>query len=78
MQIQTTFVKRHLCGEFDEKSIPTLGVEVHPLRLMTVSEFSNPERKQMLKYFRDLVPLCLMYGIVVGNNNTEAFLMDII
>ncbi|RSH86535.1 GTP-binding nuclear protein gsp1/Ran [Apiotrichum porosum] len=27
----TTFVKRHLTGEFEKKYIATLGVEVHPL-----------------------------------------------
>ena len=29
--IQTTFVKRHLTGEFEKKYVATLGVEVHPL-----------------------------------------------
>jgi len=28
---KTTFVKRHLTGEFEKKYIATLGVEVHPL-----------------------------------------------
>lgn len=28
---KTTFVKRHLTGEFDKKYVATLGVEVHPL-----------------------------------------------
>merc|ERR1712070_198629 len=31
----TTLVKRHLTGEFEKKYIPTLGVEVHPLRFTT-------------------------------------------
>jgi hypothetical protein len=35
---QTTFVKRHLTGEFEKKYIATLGVEVHPLGFTTVSE----------------------------------------
>lgn len=34
--IQTTFVKRHLTGEFEKKYIATLGVEVHPLAFTTV------------------------------------------
>lgn len=34
---QTTFVKRHLTGEFEKKYIATLGVEVHPLGFTTVS-----------------------------------------
>ncbi|XP_038056906.1 GTP-binding nuclear protein Ran-like [Patiria miniata] len=32
---KTTFVKRHLSGEFEKKYVATLGVEVHPLRFMT-------------------------------------------
>ncbi|CAI9088368.1 OLC1v1022676C1 [Oldenlandia corymbosa var. corymbosa] len=28
---KTTFVKRHINGEFEKKYIPTIGVEVHPL-----------------------------------------------
>ncbi|KAK7720595.1 GTP-binding nuclear protein gsp1/Ran [Botryosphaeria dothidea] len=33
--LQTTFVKRHLTGEFEKKYIATLGVEVHPLGFTT-------------------------------------------
>lgn len=36
---QTTFVKRHLTGEFEKKYIATLGVDVHPLGFTTVSAF---------------------------------------
>ncbi|KAG8954621.1 GTP-binding nuclear protein gsp1/Ran [Tulasnella sp. 424] len=32
---KTTFVKRHLTGEFEKKYIATLGVEVHPLQFFT-------------------------------------------
>jgi len=32
---KTTFVKRHLTGEFEKKYIATLGVEVHPLAFST-------------------------------------------
>jgi hypothetical protein len=39
---QTTFVKRHLTGEFEKKYIATLGVEVHPLAFSTVRVTSNP------------------------------------
>ncbi len=28
---KTTFVKRHLSGEFEKKYVPTLGAEVHPI-----------------------------------------------
>jgi GTP-binding nuclear protein Ran len=32
---KTTWIKRHLNGEFEKKYIPTLGVEVHPLKFCT-------------------------------------------
>ncbi|KAJ2838112.1 hypothetical protein FBU31_000995, partial [Coemansia sp. 'formosensis'] len=32
---KTTFVKRHLSGEFEKKYIATIGVEVHPLKFAT-------------------------------------------
>jgi len=32
---KTTYVKRHLTGEFEKKYVATLGVEVHPLRFQT-------------------------------------------
>ncbi|XP_071946420.1 GTP-binding nuclear protein Ran-like [Antedon mediterranea] len=32
---KTTFVKRHLTGEFEKKYIATLGVEVHPVTFYT-------------------------------------------
>ncbi|KXN92226.1 GTP-binding nuclear protein GSP2/CNR2 [Leucoagaricus sp. SymC.cos] len=32
---KTTFIKRHLTGEFEKKYIATLGVEVHPLSFPT-------------------------------------------
>uniref|UniRef100_A0A5S6QB75 GTP-binding nuclear protein n=1 Tax=Trichuris muris TaxID=70415 RepID=A0A5S6QB75_TRIMR len=32
---KTTYVKRHLTGEFDKKYVATLGVEVHPLLFHT-------------------------------------------
>lgn len=32
---KTTFVRRHLTGEFEKRYVPTLGVEVHPLRFQT-------------------------------------------
>ncbi|CAH9117693.1 unnamed protein product [Cuscuta europaea] len=32
---KTTFVKRHLTGEFEKKYEPTIGVEVHPLDFST-------------------------------------------
>ncbi|KAG0744255.1 hypothetical protein G6F57_003929 [Rhizopus arrhizus] len=32
---KTTFVKRHLTGEFEKRYVATLGVEVHPLQFYT-------------------------------------------
>lgn len=32
---KTTFVKRHLTGEFEKRYVATLGVEVHPMRFHT-------------------------------------------
>jgi len=32
---KTTFVRRHLTGEFERKYVPTLGVNVHPLTFNT-------------------------------------------
>eukprot|EP00729_Bicosta_minor_P016083 gene16083-3763_t len=32
---KTTFVKRHLTGEFEKKYVATLGVDVHPLHFQT-------------------------------------------
>ncbi|KAG9035275.1 GTP-binding nuclear protein gsp1/Ran [Tulasnella sp. JGI-2019a] len=32
---KTTFIKRHLTGDFEKKYIATLGVEVHPLTFTT-------------------------------------------
>lgn len=32
---KTTYVKRHLTGEFEKKYIATIGVEVHPLKFYT-------------------------------------------
>jgi GTP-binding nuclear protein Ran len=32
---KTSFIKRHIKGEFDPKYDPTLGVEVHPIKFRT-------------------------------------------
>lgn len=32
---KTTFVKRHVSGEFEKKYVPTLGVEVRPIKFQT-------------------------------------------
>ncbi|EPS41403.1 hypothetical protein H072_4690 [Dactylellina haptotyla CBS 200.50] len=39
---KTTFVKRHLTGEFEKKYIATLGVEVHPLGKSTPPSVLKP------------------------------------
>ena len=48
--MQTTFVKRHLTGEFEKKYIATLGVEVHPLGFTTVRS-----AKDLLSRWRELM-----------------------
>lgn len=32
---KTTYVKRHMTGEFERKYVATLGVEVHPIPFWT-------------------------------------------
>lgn len=32
---KTTFVKRHISGEFEKRYLATMGVEVHPLKFYT-------------------------------------------
>lgn len=32
---KTTFVKRHITGEFEKKYVATLGVQVYPLKFYT-------------------------------------------
>jgi GTP-binding nuclear protein Ran len=32
---KTTFVKRHLTGEFEKKYLATVGAEVHPMKFWT-------------------------------------------
>jgi len=58
---KTTFVKRHLTGEFEKKYVATLGVEVHPLNFHT--------------NYGQIV--FLMFGILLGKKNLEDFVMDI-
>ena len=38
---KTTFVKRHMTGEFEKKYVATLGVEVHPLVFHTNRGFGG-------------------------------------
>ena len=32
---KTTFIKRHLTGEFEKKYVATMGAEVHPMNFFT-------------------------------------------
>ncbi|CEG80291.1 Putative Ran GTPase Spi1 [Rhizopus microsporus] len=43
---KTTFVKRHLTGEFEKRYVATLGVEVHPLQFHTNFEKKCKEKKK--------------------------------
>merc|ERR1712169_98574 len=59
---KTTFVKRHLTGEFEKKYMATLGVEVHPLGLTN---------KNVPNWPRDLVRVCEIIPIVLCGNKVD-------
>lgn len=52
--MQTTFVKRHLSGEFEKKYIATQGVEVHPLGFTTVGNAAFLRIQQVLTMRQNL------------------------
>merc|ERR1712000_462206 len=60
---KTTFVKRHLTGEFEKKYLATLGVEVHPLGFTT--------NKNVPNWHRDLVRVCENIPIVLCGNKVD-------
>ncbi|PLW35050.1 hypothetical protein PCASD_16169 [Puccinia coronata f. sp. avenae] len=80
---KTTFVKRHLTGEFEKKYIATLGVEVHPLAFHTnhgmicfnvwdtagQEKFGGPSR--WLLHSRDLERVCENIPIVLCGNKVD-------
>ena len=71
---KTTFVKRHITGEFEKKYIATLGVEVHPMDFCTthgkirfqVWDTAGQEKLSALRVDTILelivVLLCLMFA----------------
>ncbi|EFX03177.1 GTP-binding nuclear protein gsp1 ran [Grosmannia clavigera kw1407] len=79
---KTTFVKRHLTGEFEKKYMATLGVEVHPLAFTT--NFGNIHAasimfdvtsrityKNVPNWHRDLVRVCENIPIVLCGNKVD-------
>ncbi|WP_353802905.1 GTP-binding protein, partial [Acinetobacter baumannii] len=70
---KTTFVKRHLTGEFEKKYVATLGVEVHPLVFHTnrgpikfnVWDTAGQERFRTITtaYYRGAMGIMLVYDI---------------
>ena len=70
---KTTFVKRHLTGEFEKKYVATLGVEVHPLVFHTnrgpikfnVWDTAGQERFKSVtrSYFRGSIGVVICYDI---------------
>ena len=70
---KTTFVKRHLTGEFEKKYVATLGVEVHPLRFHTnygpmvfnVWDTAGQEKFRSItrSYYRGAAGALLVYDI---------------
>ena len=73
VQSQTTFVKRHLTGEFEKKYIATLGVEVHPLAFTTVRQQrpAHAGQRAMLIAPRILESSNLTCGILPGKRSLE-------
>ena len=70
---KTTFVKRHLTGEFDKKYEPTIGVEVRlpcalPLTLTHSHPISNPTNptRTLTARLRPSSPLPPIRGVVAG------------
>merc|ERR1712059_238985 len=74
---KTTFVKRHLTGEFEKKYVATLGVEVHPLVFHTnrgAIRFDVTSRvtyKNVPNWHRDLVRVCENIPIVLTGNKVD-------
>ena len=76
---KTTFVKRHLTGEFEKKYIATLGVEVHPMPFFTskgqilfnVWDTAGQERFKSLipSYIKDSAVAIVCYDVT----NAESF-----
>jgi len=68
---KTTFVKRHLTGEFEKKYVATLGVEVHPLVFHTtrgvirfnVWDTAGQEKFGGLRdgYYIQVIIICIAY-----------------
>lgn len=82
-RLQTTFVKRHLTGEFEKKYIATLGVEVHPLTFTTVcpkphlsipsscSFRADPRRTWVQSSLTCGIPLARRSSVVCGMDTTS-------
>uniref|UniRef100_A0AC35FMQ9 GTP-binding nuclear protein n=1 Tax=Panagrolaimus sp. PS1159 TaxID=55785 RepID=A0AC35FMQ9_9BILA len=82
---KTTFVKRHLSGEFEKKYVATLGVEVHPLVFNTtrgeirfsqcaIIMFDVTSRityKNVPNWHRDLSRVCENIPIVLVGNKVD-------
>jgi GTP-binding nuclear protein Ran len=61
---KTTFVKRHLTGEFEKRYIATVGVDVHPLHFSTYRSVPN--------WYRDIVRVCDTIPMVLVGNKVDA------
>merc|ERR1711998_818069 len=74
---KTTFVKRHLTGEFEKKYVATLGVEVHPLEFHTnrgqlvFNVTSRITYKNVPNWHRDMVRVCENIPIVLVGNKVD-------
>merc|ERR1712166_1633616 len=74
---KTTFVKRHLTGEFEKKYIATLGVEVHPMPFFTnhgqikFNVCSRITYTNVPKWYKDLTRVCESIPIVLVGNKVD-------
>mmetsp|Transcript_2990 Transcript_2990/g.9118 ORF Transcript_2990/g.9118 Transcript_2990/m.9118 type:complete len:200 (+) Transcript_2990:112-711(+) len=86
---KTTFVKRHLTGEFEKKYVATLGVEVHPLVFHTnrgpikfnVWDTAGQERFRTItsSYYRGAHGIIVVFDVTDAEsfNNVKQWLHEI-
>ncbi|GJQ95272.1 retrotransposon protein, putative, ty1-copia subclass [Tanacetum coccineum] len=76
MEALTTFVKRHLTGEFEKKYEPTIGVEVHPLDFFTnhgkIVSLLEPQDKRICGHRVGLLhPRSMCYHNMMTRNDLQ-------
>lgn len=69
---KTTFVKRHMTGEFEKRYVATLGVEVHPLVFHTNRgpiRFNVWDTGMLLDCLSTKIYACLWYKLQIDFEN---------